>query len=43
MLARHVGEKLLDAMQRQHDFTPDVLRVEIEENIGQSATFEWRP
>jgi 6-pyruvoyltetrahydropterin/6-carboxytetrahydropterin synthase len=43
MLARHVGEKLVAALQRQHDFTPDVLRVEIEENIGQSATFEWRP
>ena len=43
MLARHIGEKLVDALRRQHGFTPEVLRVEVEENIGQSATYEWRP
>lgn len=43
MLARHIGEKLVAALQKQHGFTPEVLRVEVEENIGQSATYEWRP
>jgi 6-pyruvoyltetrahydropterin/6-carboxytetrahydropterin synthase len=43
MLARHIGEKLIESLQRQHQFTPDVLRVEVEENVGQSATYEWRP
>jgi len=43
MLARHIGEKLVAALHQQHGFTPDVLRVEVEENVGQSATYEWRP
>ncbi len=43
LLARHVGGRLLDDLRRHHQFTPAVLRVEVEENIGQSATWEWRP
>jgi 6-pyruvoyltetrahydropterin/6-carboxytetrahydropterin synthase len=43
MLARHIGEKLIEALRVQHRFTPDILRVEVEENVGQSATYEWRP
>ncbi len=42
LLARYVGQRLLDELKKQHNFTPAVLRVEIEENIGQSATYEWR-
>jgi len=42
LLARYIGRRLLDDLQRQHQFVPVVLRVEVEENVGQSATFEWR-
>ena len=43
LLARHIGLKLLAILQEQHAFRPEVLRVEVEESPGQSATFEWRP
>jgi 6-pyruvoyltetrahydropterin/6-carboxytetrahydropterin synthase len=43
LLARYIGERLLEELRRQHQFEPQVLRVEVEENIGQSATYEWRP
>jgi len=43
LLARHIGLRLLDVLREQHRFRPDVLRVEVEESPGQSATFEWRP
>ncbi len=43
LLARYIGQRLLEALQRQHKFTPQVLRAEVEENIGQSARYEWRP
>jgi 6-pyruvoyltetrahydropterin/6-carboxytetrahydropterin synthase len=42
LLARYIGQRLLDDLQKQHQYTPAVLRVEVEENIGQSATYEWR-
>jgi 6-pyruvoyltetrahydropterin/6-carboxytetrahydropterin synthase len=42
LLARYIGQRLLDDLQKQHNYTPAVLRVEVEENIGQSATYEWR-
>jgi 6-pyruvoyltetrahydropterin/6-carboxytetrahydropterin synthase len=42
LLARYIGMRLLEDMHRKHDYTPEVLRVEVEESIGQSATFEWR-
>lgn len=42
LLARYIGRKLLDELRRQDHFEPRVLRVEVEENIGQSATYEWR-
>ena len=43
LLARYVGQRLLEELRRQHQYEPRVLRVEVEENIGQSATYEWRP
>lgn len=43
LLARWIAEQLRDAIQKEHRFTPQVLRVEVEENIGQSATCELRP
>jgi 6-pyruvoyltetrahydropterin/6-carboxytetrahydropterin synthase len=42
LLARYIAHRLLDDLHRQNQFQPDVLRVEVEENIGQSATYEWR-
>jgi 6-pyruvoyltetrahydropterin/6-carboxytetrahydropterin synthase len=43
LLARYIGERLLEELRRQHRYEPRVLRVEVEENIGQSATYEWWP
>jgi 6-pyruvoyltetrahydropterin/6-carboxytetrahydropterin synthase len=43
LLARYIAHRLLDELRKHHRFTPEVLRVEVEENIGQSATVEWRP
>ena len=42
LLARYVAGRLLEDLDRQDGYQPAVLRVEIEENIGQSATYEWR-
>jgi 6-pyruvoyltetrahydropterin/6-carboxytetrahydropterin synthase len=43
LLARYIGHQLLASLREQHRFHPEVLRVEVEESPGQSATFEWRP
>ena len=42
LLARYLARRLLDDLKRHHGFVPEVLRVEVEENVGQSATYEWR-
>lgn len=43
LIARYIAGRLAESLQAQHGFTPEVLRVEVEENVGQSATIEWRP
>lgn len=43
LLARYIAGRLLDDLKQHHGYRPDVLRVEVEENIGQSATCELRP
>jgi 6-pyruvoyltetrahydropterin/6-carboxytetrahydropterin synthase len=43
LLARYIGGRLLTVLQERHGFTPEALRVEVEESPGQSATYEWRP
>lgn len=43
LLARYLGQRLLDDLRQTYQFVPEVLRVEVEENIGQFATYEWRP
>jgi 6-pyruvoyltetrahydropterin/6-carboxytetrahydropterin synthase len=43
LIARYIAGRLADALWTRHNFTPTVLRVEVEENVGQSATYEWRP
>ena len=40
LLARYIAGLLVDSLLRQHGFRPEVLRVEVEENVGQSATCE---
>ena len=42
LIARYVAGRLAEALKARHAFVPDVLRVEVEENVGQSATVEWR-
>ena len=42
LLARYLAQRLLDDLRRHHRYEPEVLRVEVEENIGQSATCELR-
>jgi 6-pyruvoyltetrahydropterin/6-carboxytetrahydropterin synthase len=39
-LARYIGERLQEEIRELHGFEADVIRVEVEENIGQSATWE---
>jgi 6-pyruvoyltetrahydropterin/6-carboxytetrahydropterin synthase len=42
LLARYIGERLREDLDKSFAFIPRVLRVEVEESIGQSATYEWR-
>lgn len=42
-LGRYIGKLLLKSLKEQHQFEPEVLRVEVEESFGQSATCELRP
>jgi 6-pyruvoyltetrahydropterin/6-carboxytetrahydropterin synthase len=42
LLARYIAHRLLEDLGKQHNYVPAVLRVEVEENIGQSATCEIR-
>src|SRR5262249_15382980 len=41
LLARYVGQRLLEDLRGHHGYEPKILKVEIEESTGQSATFEW--
>jgi 6-pyruvoyltetrahydropterin/6-carboxytetrahydropterin synthase len=43
LLARYIGNRLAASLKKHHDFTPPVMRIDVEENVGQSATVEWRP
>jgi 6-pyruvoyltetrahydropterin/6-carboxytetrahydropterin synthase len=40
LLARYIGQRLLADLKQHHRYQPEVLRIEVEENIGQSATVE---
>jgi 6-pyruvoyltetrahydropterin/6-carboxytetrahydropterin synthase len=41
LLACYIGRRLLADLRQQHQFVPQVLRVEVEESFGQSATYQW--
>jgi 6-pyruvoyltetrahydropterin/6-carboxytetrahydropterin synthase len=40
LLARYIAVRLRADLVKQYGYEPDVLRVEVEENVGQSATCE---
>jgi 6-pyruvoyltetrahydropterin/6-carboxytetrahydropterin synthase len=42
LLARYIGLRLREDLQKHFGFDPRVMRVEVEENLGQSATWESR-
>jgi len=42
LIARYIAGRLLDSLRSKEGFVPEVLRVEVEEAPGQSATVEWR-
>jgi 6-pyruvoyltetrahydropterin/6-carboxytetrahydropterin synthase len=42
LLAHYIAGRLAEDLRRQHGYEPEVLRVEVEENVGQSATCEVR-
>ena len=42
LLARYLAERLREDLKQTYRYEPQVLRVEVEENIGQSATCELR-
>lgn len=42
LLAKWIAGRLRDGLSEKYQFVPDVLRVEVEESIGQMATYEWR-
>lgn len=41
LLARYIGERLREDLAATYRFTPEVLRVEVEESFGQLASWEW--
>ena len=43
LIARYIAGRLVELLREKDGFVPEVLRVEVEENVGQSATVEWRP
>lgn len=42
LIATWIGNRLAQSLKSQRNYTPSILRIEVEENIGQSATVEWR-
>ena len=42
LLARYIAGRLLESLRTHEGFAPEVLRVEVEEGPGQSATIELR-
>jgi 6-pyruvoyltetrahydropterin/6-carboxytetrahydropterin synthase len=42
LLARYIATRLMEVLRSEEGFVPEVLRVEVEEAPGQSATVEWR-
>ncbi len=43
LIARYLAGRLLEVLRTCEGYVPEVLRVEVEEAPGQSATIEWIP
>lgn len=43
LLARWIAHRLAGALGRDHHFVPQIMRVEVEENIGQWAAYQFSP
>ena len=43
LLARYLAGRLAESLRTHHGFVPERMQVEVEENVGVSATYEWRP
>jgi 6-pyruvoyltetrahydropterin/6-carboxytetrahydropterin synthase len=41
LLARYIAGRLREDLRRQHGYVPRLIRVEVEESFGQSASCEW--
>src|SRR5206468_10977521 len=41
LLARYIGERLREDLRKAYNYVPAILRGEVEESFGQSATSEW--
>lgn len=42
LLACYIAQRLTVELREKHHFEPQVLRLEVEESFGQTATYEWR-
>lgn len=42
LLAKWLAGRLVEVLHAEHEYVPEVLRVEVEEAIGQTAVYEWR-
>lgn len=42
LLARYLADRLRSELKANHQFVPDVVRMEVEESFGQVARYEWR-
>lgn len=40
LLARYLAQRLLEAIRQQYQYEPEILRVEVEESVGQAAFCE---
>jgi 6-pyruvoyltetrahydropterin/6-carboxytetrahydropterin synthase len=43
LIARYIAGRLAAVLRERHGFVPALMRVEVEESIGVSAAYEWRP
>jgi 6-pyruvoyltetrahydropterin/6-carboxytetrahydropterin synthase len=43
MLAHWIGQQLLQLLNQRHHYRPQRLVVEVEENVGQVARYQWDP
>lgn len=42
LLASYLTGRLREELRTRHQFTPDAVRMEVEESFGQTARYEWR-